>query len=518
MYGGGRANTYAGRAVSPAAPRWGSQIQPQPSVASQSQFARTTSAASSGGSPRGISPRARSPTITDAALAHEVAATVDALVRHRSVFPRVARAPALWRTPQAPPFLRSSFSLHYRRAGIDAPTHSSCVLLTRRPVGFACTQRGVLSPDQCSRCKVSPDRLLRPKLLFLLRIVNAVTEATGFGFGLFDDALGQEAIGVIANASAYEKDRVRRGKIEYFNRLQQVICEALGEPEHPASTRAIITGAEPARTNVMLQKLCHAAQVASAAPVPESRFRQQGGGGGQQWAMSQEQILAQQMDQQRSEHAELNRQTSLLAEQQRHALAEQQRIAEQERYETRQEMQRMSAMKEQQQQQHRLDEQRRHFPSRQQQQQAPVPEGQTPALQPARAPRPRSPDPASLHMLSQVRKHAEVLSDPSQTQKHESAFNALLGHVADRPAAHGKEIEAKNMAAEMLHQHITRFPHLREEVIDALCQLDDEFNAHEATAAGGVASNANDWLATAPLEVRQTAAFQQLAQQHGAAC
>jgi hypothetical protein len=123
----------------------------------------------------------------------------------------------------------------------------------------------VLTADQFLRCKVSPDRLQRPKLLFLLRIVNAVTETTGFAHRLFDDALGQEAIGVIVNASAYDKDRARQGKIEYFNRLQQLICESLGESEHPASTRAIITGAEAERTSIMLQKLCQAATMRPAA-------------------------------------------------------------------------------------------------------------------------------------------------------------------------------------------------------------------------------------------------------------
>ena len=227
-------------------------------------------------------------------------------------------------------------------------------------------------------------------------------------------------------------------------------------------------------------------------------------------AMSQQQPAQQQLDQQRYELAEHNRQSILLAEEQRHVLAEQQRIAEQERYETRQEMQRMAAMMEQQQQQQRLDEQRRHFPS-QYQQPAAVPERMTPAPQPAPAPRAQSPDPASLNkqvstaghkhlgsamhklrgahvmtdMLAEVHKHRAILDDPNQTHQHESAFHALLGHVGDKPAAHDTEIDAKNRAAESLHQHIARFPHKRDDVIDALCKLDDEFNAHEAKAAAG---------------------------------
>ena len=119
--------------------------------------------------------------------------------------------------------------------------------------------RATLSPDQFQRCKISPDRLRRPKLLFLLRIVNAVADSTGFGRSLYDDAQGRDACAVIVEPGAFPKDRVRAGKIEYFDRLQQAIVDALGETEPPAFTRSIITGGEPERTNLMLQKLCQAA-------------------------------------------------------------------------------------------------------------------------------------------------------------------------------------------------------------------------------------------------------------------
>ncbi len=216
-------------------------------------------------------------------------------------------------------------------------------------MAHACLQRSVLTPDQFVKCKVSPSRLQRPKLLFLLRIVTAVSDTTGFARGLFDDTVGAEAVDVIANPSAYDKDRVRRGKIEYFDRLQQRICEALGEAQHPAATRAIITGGEAARTNVMLQKLCQAAIVSRGLPAPSSV---QAAGA---YAHQPSSMFSQQEPQLEHQHWQ-----QLQMEQQRfHMEQEQRRIVEQQRHieQQRQETKRQRNME--QQRLHMEEEQRR---------------------------------------------------------------------------------------------------------------------------------------------------------------
>lgn len=223
----------------------------------------------------------------------------------------------------------------------------------------------MLTPDQFAKCKVSPSRLQRPKLLFLLRIVTAVSDTTGFARGLFDDTVGAEAVDVIANPSAYDKDRVRRGKIEYFDRLQQRICEAVGEAQHPASTRAIITGGEAARTNVMLQKLCQAAIVSRGTPAPSSV--QAGGAYNHQPSL----MYSQQELQLEQQHRQLQ------MEQQRfHMEQEQRRIAEQQRQieQQRQEIERQHIME----QQRRISEQQHLY-----QEQSPTP---SPASIPAPVP------------------------------------------------------------------------------------------------------------------------------------
>ena len=119
--------------------------------------------------------------------------------------------------------------------------------------------RATVAPHLFRQCRISPDSLRRPRLLFLLRIVDAVADSTGFGRSLFEDAQGRDAVGAIVEPGAYPRDQVLAGKIEYFDRLQHAIMEALGEAETPASSRAIVSGAQPERTNVMLQKLCQAA-------------------------------------------------------------------------------------------------------------------------------------------------------------------------------------------------------------------------------------------------------------------
>lgn len=137
--------------------------------------------------------------------------------------------------------------------------------------------QATLPPEVCARCKLSADRLRRPKLLFLLRIVQAVTEQTGFAEGLYDDATGLQAVLSITDpAQIGRKDDIRRAKMEFFNRLQHAIAKSLGERSLPASTRAIITGTDAVQTNSMLQKLCAAATqsqlaalVAAVEPEPE---------------------------------------------------------------------------------------------------------------------------------------------------------------------------------------------------------------------------------------------------------
>jgi hypothetical protein len=129
--------------------------------------------------------------------------------------------------------------------------------------------RSVLSEEHCQRCKLSAARLRRPKLLFLLRIVRAITEQTGFGAGLYSDERGQQAVLSITEPGAFpSKDAVRQAKLEYFHRLQHAVVGALGESHLPANTRSVIMGAEPLLTNVLLQKLCSAATLSPRSSGP----------------------------------------------------------------------------------------------------------------------------------------------------------------------------------------------------------------------------------------------------------
>jgi hypothetical protein len=129
--------------------------------------------------------------------------------------------------------------------------------------------QAVLPPEVCARCKLSTDRLRRPKLLFLLRVVQAVMEQTGFAEGLYDDDAGQQAVLSITSPSqiGYEDD-IWQARMEFFNRLQHAIARSLGERGFPVTTRAIITRTDAAQTNAMLQKLCVAATQRQLATLP----------------------------------------------------------------------------------------------------------------------------------------------------------------------------------------------------------------------------------------------------------
>ena len=46
-------------------------------------------------------------------------------------------------------------------------------------------------------------------------------------------------------------------------------------------------------------------------------------------------------------------------------------------------------------------------------------------------------------LLSEVRKHMALLSDPTKVEHHDHAYDALMGHVTARPAAHDEDRTAK---------------------------------------------------------------------------
>ena len=342
--------------------------------------------------------------------------------------------------------------------------------------------RATLSPDQFQRCKISPDRLRRPKLLFLLRIVNAVADSTGFGRSLYDDAQGRDACAVIVEPGAFPKDRVRAGKIEYFDRLQQAIVDALGEAEPPAFTRSIITGGEPDRTNLMLQKLC---QAASAM------------GGGQEQQLEQEQLRVRQEQEQlrvqrEQEQARLRREQDLLRLRQEQE-QQQQQLARQE------EERRQQLEQEQLRQQQEQLRQQQHFQPR------PQPRPQE-VLSPKQPPRTDS-----ATSLAKVKEHATTLSNPALEHAHEASFDALIQHIY---APGGPEdISAKSLAAEMLHTNNHRFPHKKDELVDALLALDDEITVHEIQAQQGKSEELADWLSAAPAAVQSCTAWPDLKQQ-----
>ena len=65
-------------------------------------------------------------------------------------------------------------------------------------------------------------------------------------------------------------------------------------------------------------------------------------------------------------------------------------------------------------------------------------------------------------LLSEVRKHMALLSDPTKAEHHDSAYDALIGHVTARPAAHDEDRTAKVRA-------------LRAAIIMAVTQFDSVF-------------------------------------------
>ena len=114
----------------------------------------------------------------------------------------------------------------------------------------------VFSVAEMASMKISAERLRRPKLNFLYRVVSVVTQKTGFCAGLFDDDDGQLATRAVAGTctgEAADKTIVRQGKLEYFNRLQLAVAKAFGEEKLTASTRSIITGKDSAGANRLLQ-------------------------------------------------------------------------------------------------------------------------------------------------------------------------------------------------------------------------------------------------------------------------
>lgn len=129
--------------------------------------------------------------------------------------------------------------------------------------------RTVLSEEQLAgSLKVSVDRLRRPKLNFLFRIFSEVSRTTGFCSGIFADPDGQLAVKSVGGKDVgsplpvdVDKQLVRSGKLEYFNRIQIAVSKALEETHLTASTRNLITGKDSVGANFLLQVCARARSV-----------------------------------------------------------------------------------------------------------------------------------------------------------------------------------------------------------------------------------------------------------------
>ena len=96
---------------------------------------------------------------------------------------------------------------------------------------------------------LSTKLLTRPPFRYLQDLINAVTQSTGFGHGLFEGL----------KAEGDSKTTTREYKIEYVNRLMDCIGLGLGRSLHFCSASMVVAGSECEKTNRMLQNLSQVA-------------------------------------------------------------------------------------------------------------------------------------------------------------------------------------------------------------------------------------------------------------------
>ena len=76
--------------------------------------------------------------------------------------------------------------------------------------------RATLSEEAFARCQPTRDRLQRPKLAFLYRIVSTVSAETGFGRHMFEDEVGRLALEAVSGKAG--KPPTAEGRVDVSQR------------------------------------------------------------------------------------------------------------------------------------------------------------------------------------------------------------------------------------------------------------------------------------------------------------
>ncbi len=128
--------------------------------------------------------------------------------------------------------------------------------------------RATLSDAAFARCQPTRDRLQRPKLAFLYRIISSVSAETGFGANLFRDDAGRLALEAVSGKvdkppDPAAKARIAQRKLLYFERVITAVEQVVSDDGQRTVTTAadIAAGRRAGQTNVLLQRFCTASRI-----------------------------------------------------------------------------------------------------------------------------------------------------------------------------------------------------------------------------------------------------------------
>jgi hypothetical protein len=138
--------------------------------------------------------------------------------------------------------------------------------------------RATLSSTAFGRCAPTTERLQRPKLIFLYRIISSVADQTGFAADLYDDNEGQLLLQTIRGGSAkpgttQERQALVRRKQQYFQRIIHAVEHVVSD----GPARHDISQEGPSLALRISRRAGHqSAQTCfyrGSAPLPASRRR-----------------------------------------------------------------------------------------------------------------------------------------------------------------------------------------------------------------------------------------------------